>query len=96
MILAGRAVGRADQAQFGEYTAYALAALELYAERPPVRICRETHVLQIHSRRSLRLARFEAPIVHIVDKSISLAEIAQRAAAFGQNLLPPAGGTPIC
>jgi hypothetical protein len=90
-ILAGRDARPADQQRFGEYAAYALAALELYAERPPVRICRETHVLQIHNRRSLRLARFEAPIVHIVDKSIPLAEITQRAAAFGQDLLPPTG-----
>lgn len=77
-----------EKARFGEYTLYAVAALELSSDPPPVRVCHETHVLQLHSRRSLEFARFEAPIIHIVDKRISVAEVAERAALFGVRLCP--------
>jgi len=87
-VLEGRDTSPADQERFGEYSLYAVVALELAGRRPPVRICRESHVLQLHSRRSLERARFEAPIVHLVDKGIKLDEVAERAALFGVELLP--------
>jgi hypothetical protein len=91
-ILEGRGTSEGDQAGFGEYTLYAVTALELMPEQPPVRMCQETHVLQLHSRHAFEVARFQAPIVHIVDKKIPLDEIAKRAAFFGKDLRPAKNG----
>lgn len=91
-VLQGRDTSPAHQERFGEYTLYALTALELTTPRPPIRICRETHVLQLHSRRSFERAQFDAPIIHIVDKGIKLDEVAVRAADFGADLRPRAAG----
>lgn len=74
-ILHGRDTDLTAMAMFGEYTTYAVAALEIAASPPPIRISRESHVLQIHSRRALREARYGAPILHLVDKSIQPAEV---------------------
>ena len=74
-ILDGRGTTLSDMTMFGEYTTYAVAALELAERPPPVRIGEESHVLQIHSRRSLGHATFEAPILHLVDKSIPLGDV---------------------
>lgn len=90
-ILQGRPTSLADKEKFGEYTLYAVTALDLLRAQPPVRVCRETHVLQLHSRQSFDLARFEAPIVHIVDKGISVGEVVARAALFGKNMDPMKG-----
>ena len=87
-ILDGRGRSCADQERFGEYTLYAVAALELMPSRPPVRVRAESHVLQLHSRNSFNRATFDAPIVHIVDKSITVDEIARRARAFGVEIRP--------
>jgi hypothetical protein len=45
-------------------------------------------VLQLHSRHAFDVARFEAPIVHVVDKEISVDEIVDRAALYGKNMRP--------
>lgn len=87
-ILEGRTTSEADQAGFGEYTLYTVTAFELIPERPPVRACQETHALQLHSRHAFDIARFQAPIVHITDKEISLDEIADRAALYGKDMRP--------
>lgn len=87
-VLAGRDTGPAGRASFGEYTLYAVAALECGWSKPPVRVRHESHVLQLHSPRSLELATFEAPIVHIVDKRLSLEQVTRRAALFGRDLRP--------
>lgn len=91
-ILEGRGTSEADQAGFGEYTLYAVTALELLPERPPVRVAQETHVLQLHSRHSFEAARFQAPIVHIVDKGISVDEVVERAALYGKDMRPAKNG----
>lgn len=91
-ILEGRGTSEADQAGFGEYTLYAVAALELLPEQPPVRVRQETHVLQLHSRHAFDRARFEAPIVHIVAKEITVGEVADRAASFGVDMRPVISG----
>lgn len=88
-ILEGRTTQPADQERFGEYTLYSVWALESgSASPPPVRVCTETHVLQLHSRRAFERARFDAPVVHIVDKTLSVDEISARAAEFGVDLRP--------
>lgn len=87
-VLDGRSAQPFDQERFGEYTLYAVAALECGLSPPPVRVRRESHVLQLHSRRSLSRARFDAAIVHIVDKELPLAQVVHRAALFGQDLCP--------
>jgi hypothetical protein len=90
-VLDGRSTSAADQERFGEYTLYAVAALELMSNPPPVRVCTESHVLQLHSRNSFNRATFDAPIIHIVDKNITLDEVAERALAFGVDLRPSIG-----
>jgi hypothetical protein len=65
-----------------------VTALELLPERPPVRLCQETRVLQLHSRHAFDVARFQAPIVHIVDKEISVDEITDKAALYGKDMRP--------
>lgn len=87
-VLDGRTVRPCDQEHFGEYTLYAVAALECGLEPPPVRIRHETHVLQLHSERSLSRATFDAAIVHVVDKNLPLEQVVRRAAVFGQDLQP--------
>lgn len=87
-VLEGRNTSPKDQERFGEYTLYAVTALELSPSPPPVRVCHETHVLQLHSRRSLYRARFEAPIVHLVDKRISVEEVAAHGLRYGRQLRP--------
>jgi hypothetical protein len=91
-ILEGRPTSLADKERFGEYTLYAVTALDLLPEQPPVRVCWETHVLQLHSRQSFDRARFDAPIVHIVDKGISVNEVIAKAALFGKDLNPAKAG----
>lgn len=85
-VLEGRGTSLEEKSRFGEYTLYAVTALELTPEPPPVRVRQETHILQLHSRRSLGFARFDAPIVHIADKRISVAEVAASAVPFGVEL----------
>ncbi len=87
-ILAGWHTSLADKERFGEYALYAVTALDLLRDQPPVRVCWESHILQLHSRQSFDLARFEAPIVHIVDKGISVDEVVMRAALFGKDMNP--------
>lgn len=95
-VLAGRGTRPEDQNLFGEYTLYAVTALECFDDRPPVRVRRESHVLQIHSRRAFELARFDAPVVHLVDKRIPIAALMARAAQFGQDLTTVAPDSCTC
>ena len=90
-VLEGRTKTSMEEGRFGEYTMYSVAALELAETPPPVRVCRETHVLQLHSARAFRLACFDSAIIHVVDKTISFDDLASRAARFGQELRPAPG-----
>lgn len=90
-ILEGRGTSEADQTGFGEYTLYAVTALELLSERPPVRVCQETHVLQLHSRHSFNIARFQAPCPHRRQGNLC-DEVVERAALYGKDMRPAKTG----
>lgn len=93
-VLEGRGTDSVAQERFGEYTLYAVYALECAPISPPVRIRPETHILQVHSPRALSRARFDAALIHLVDKTIPLAQVVHRAAIFGQDLTPNLANLP--
>ena len=48
--------------------------------------------IQENSRHSFEAARLQAPIVHILDKGISVDEVAERAALYGRDMRPATTG----
>jgi hypothetical protein len=86
-VLPDGAITKERKHAFGEYALYAVTALDLCAAPPPVRVRWQTHVLQIHGREALARARFDADVLHLVDKTIPLEDVRDRARQWNVEIL---------
>ena len=83
----GKVADARHKREFGEYTLYAVGALDCGLDPPPVRWHWQTHILQIHGPEALERAEFDAAVLHVVDKNLPVSKVAGQAARHGVKLL---------
>ncbi|HEY8601584.1 MAG TPA: DUF6492 family protein [Thermomicrobiales bacterium] len=84
--------GQWSQNRFGEWTLYSVFLLDALGAPVITRNAARGYFEQVHSRRALRYARFEAKIVHLVARDLDFSSVLARLAARDPGLLnAPAG-----
>lgn len=84
--LAGVEPTHEDLGTFGEFTMYACFVLDVLRAAPPVRRSAGRHLRQIHSPRALARFRWDARVVHVVDKGLPRSSIEELMRAHGLEL----------